>query len=150
MGPTWGPAGADRTQVGPMVAAWILLSGILVINVPDFIIVHHWQWNNLDGYGQMDHVKVNTYLWLSVTIENIWVHFDVMHYMRWVILLVQTYAMAQYELIANNDTKKIPGVYKRIILKINGNYAEIRAVATKQTGTTFTWHRRKIASYNFP
>ena len=27
MGPTWGPSGADRTQVGPMLAQWTLLSG---------------------------------------------------------------------------------------------------------------------------
>ena len=26
MGPTWGPPGADRTQVGPMLAPWALLS----------------------------------------------------------------------------------------------------------------------------
>ena len=26
MGPTWGPSGSDRTQVGPMLAPWILLS----------------------------------------------------------------------------------------------------------------------------
>ena len=26
MGPTWGPSGADRTQVDPMLAPWILLS----------------------------------------------------------------------------------------------------------------------------
>ena len=26
-GPTWGPSGADRTQVGPMLAPWTLLSG---------------------------------------------------------------------------------------------------------------------------
>ena len=30
MGPTWGPSGADRTQVGPMLAPWTLLSGILL------------------------------------------------------------------------------------------------------------------------
>ena len=29
MGPTWGPSGADRTQVGPMLAPWTLLSGIV-------------------------------------------------------------------------------------------------------------------------
>ena len=29
MGPTWGPSGADRTQVGPMLAPWSLLSGLL-------------------------------------------------------------------------------------------------------------------------
>ena len=28
MGPTWGPPGDDRTQVGPMLAPWTLLSGI--------------------------------------------------------------------------------------------------------------------------
>ena len=27
MGPTWGPSGADRTQVGSMLAPWTLLSG---------------------------------------------------------------------------------------------------------------------------
>ena len=27
MGPTWGLPGADRTQVGPMLATWTLLSG---------------------------------------------------------------------------------------------------------------------------
>ena len=29
MGPTWGPYGADRTQVGPMLAPWTLLSGFV-------------------------------------------------------------------------------------------------------------------------
>ena len=29
MGSTWGPSGADRTQVGPMLAPWALLSGRL-------------------------------------------------------------------------------------------------------------------------
>ena len=28
MVPTWGPPGADKTQVGPMLAAWSLLSGL--------------------------------------------------------------------------------------------------------------------------
>ena len=28
MGPIWGPPGADRTQVGPVLAPWILLSGL--------------------------------------------------------------------------------------------------------------------------
>ena len=29
MGPTWGPPGADRTRVGPMLAPWTLLSGMI-------------------------------------------------------------------------------------------------------------------------
>ena len=30
MGPTWGPSGADRTQVGPILAPWTLLSGVII------------------------------------------------------------------------------------------------------------------------
>ena len=32
MGPTWGPSGADRTQVGPMLAPWTLLSDYDISN----------------------------------------------------------------------------------------------------------------------
>ena len=32
MGPMWGPFGADRTQVGPMLAPWALLSGIFIVD----------------------------------------------------------------------------------------------------------------------
>ena len=34
MRPTWGPSGADRTQVGPMLATWTLLTGVLSILLP--------------------------------------------------------------------------------------------------------------------
>ena len=33
MGPTWGPPGADRTQVGPMWATWTMLSGSLCCQI---------------------------------------------------------------------------------------------------------------------
>ena len=44
MGPTWVPSGADRTQVGPMLAPWTLLSGL----VPDWSKSHHCDsmWNH--------------------------------------------------------------------------------------------------------
>ena len=53
MGPTWGPSGADRTQVGPMLAPWTLLSGIStalwIIKVPysigEIYIKFQLQWN---------------------------------------------------------------------------------------------------------
>ena len=32
MGPTWGSSGADRTQVGPMLAPWTLLSGMCYLS----------------------------------------------------------------------------------------------------------------------
>ena len=34
MGPAWGPSGADRTQVGPMLAPWTLLSGTFIEDNP--------------------------------------------------------------------------------------------------------------------
>ena len=33
MGPAWGPSGADRTQVGPMLAPWTLISGIQRVDI---------------------------------------------------------------------------------------------------------------------
>ena len=33
LGPTWGPPGADRTQVGPILAPWISLSGTWRVQV---------------------------------------------------------------------------------------------------------------------
>ena len=39
MGPTWGPSGADRTQVGPMLASWTLLSGSVSQYIDSYIYV---------------------------------------------------------------------------------------------------------------
>ena len=33
IGPTWGPPGADRTQVGPMLSPWSLLSGLYIFEL---------------------------------------------------------------------------------------------------------------------
>ena len=42
MGPTWGPSGADRTQVGPMLAPWILLSGDILNKMKTYVYI----WEN--------------------------------------------------------------------------------------------------------
>ena len=38
MGPTWDPSGADRTQVGPLLAPWTLLSGAEDMSVAFYVI----------------------------------------------------------------------------------------------------------------
>ena len=43
MGPTWGPSGADRTQVGPMLTPCTLLSGTLIGDVGDLWYVQIYQ-----------------------------------------------------------------------------------------------------------
>ena len=57
VGPTWGPSGADRTQVGPMLAPWTLLSGELwcvfcvlifyLCSTPLQQYVFIWEWAHL-------------------------------------------------------------------------------------------------------
>ena len=65
MGPTWGPSGADRTQVGPMLALWTLLSGIYCMyegvrpsadTVLTTILAVNHQWSKvLTHYGLVLH-----------------------------------------------------------------------------------------------
>ena len=49
MGPTWGPSGANRTQVGPMLAPWTLLSGSALI-FPSTYIYTKLGWCNWNKY----------------------------------------------------------------------------------------------------
>ena len=61
-GPTWGPSGADRTQVGPMLAPWTLLSGV---SHNYFDLRHHLvlMWWHLNEYrwrpNLVTHVRIN-------------------------------------------------------------------------------------------
>ena len=43
MGPTWGTSGADRAQVGPMLAPWTLLSGYLRMNLSNSRVKTQYQ-----------------------------------------------------------------------------------------------------------
>ena len=53
MGPTWGPPGADGTQVGPMLATWTLLSGTLI------------KWQQLQNISVFSCIKIiiNIFVW---------------------------------------------------------------------------------------
>ena len=42
MWPTWGLSGSDRTQVGPMLAPWSLLSGMLCWMIFQFVLWSSW------------------------------------------------------------------------------------------------------------
>ena len=43
MGPTWGPSGASRTQVGPMLAPWTLLSGMAQYRAYSSLAPSQWE-----------------------------------------------------------------------------------------------------------
>ena len=58
MGPIWGPSGVDRTQVGPMLAPWTLLSGeILVAPAPGPFYL---------GYGYFQQMDRDTVQWYMI------------------------------------------------------------------------------------
>ena len=57
MGPTWGPSGADRTQVGSMLAPWTLLFGIRPWDILKYVFmintnrrVSLWIWADYTKY----------------------------------------------------------------------------------------------------
>ena len=43
MGPTWGPSGADRTQMDPMLVPWTLLSGYPLYKSNSKMLIFHSQ-----------------------------------------------------------------------------------------------------------
>ena len=54
MGPMCGPSGANRTQVGPMLAPWTLLSGVSV-----------WIWNHISCYRSSHCKSWSSYLYIG-------------------------------------------------------------------------------------
>ena len=72
MGPTWGPSGADRTQVGPMLAPWTWLS-VFVLKVAQLNAAHSnvycvidclscWEWNKATYHPRIYHdFRIKTY-----------------------------------------------------------------------------------------
>ena len=65
MGPTWGTTGADRTQVGPMLASWTLLSGIGIWHAGQQMTV----WWSI-GLGNIQ-MAVQTDQWIISWFKNI-------------------------------------------------------------------------------
>ena len=64
MGPTWGPSGTDRTQVGPMLAPWTLLSGALLLRKR---CGYHHIYMMSPGWCSHVHGYVNYWLTYSLT-----------------------------------------------------------------------------------
>ena len=84
MGPTWGPTGADRTQIGPMFATWPLLSGDPFVDITQKVVWSAWVQHPrqdvytallyfmpmklprrflLDRCNQFTHVLLGSHLW---------------------------------------------------------------------------------------
>ena len=67
MGPTWGPPGSCRPQMGPMLAPWILLSGIGQViprgwtdaNSNDDLLPEPMMGRSKDGYRRNQEVHYN-------------------------------------------------------------------------------------------
>ena len=68
MGPTWGPSGTDRTQVGPMVAPWTMLSGLLEDVVGSIYMRSVLKWITVTWQGWED-TRIMFQKWLLVDIK---------------------------------------------------------------------------------
>ena len=58
MGPTWGPSGADRTQVGPILAPWTLLSRVFLISKSEYAV---WKYGFATSPLEWRHTSVMAY-----------------------------------------------------------------------------------------
>ena len=75
MGPTWDPSGADRTQVGPMLAPWTWLSGYSSWHKPlvNSFIILMIVWHNRRKFGmvQIEHDFMYIFFYLGLYNEII-------------------------------------------------------------------------------
>ena len=62
MGPIWGQPGADRTQAGPMLAPWTLLSGNIYIYI--YIYIYEW-WTKLRTLVIYISLNLSKFYWLT-------------------------------------------------------------------------------------
>ena len=67
-GPAWGPHGADRTQVGPMLAPWTLLSG-LPIKSFNTMRLRQNGWNFADDTYKRIFLNENVRIWIEVSLK---------------------------------------------------------------------------------
>ena len=82
MGPTWGPAGAYGTQVGPILAPWTLLSGDILLIWPagthsSEILINKTKFSFREMYFKMLSVK---YLPFCPGLNNCFVYFRAQPY----------------------------------------------------------------------
>ena len=62
VGPTWGPSRADRTQVGPMLAPWTLLSGYVSTFCPVCAVNDLFSWF-IQDMARIIHIVIWFVLW---------------------------------------------------------------------------------------
>ena len=91
MGPTWGPSGADRTQVDPMLAPWTLLSGKLTLGKACRERI--FKMNNYDKQSKNLHRGVNLKQIVS-DLKFAWWHVNEF----WHELIIQTWKLYQKRL----------------------------------------------------
>ena len=72
MGPTWGPAGSCRPQMGPMLAPWVLLSGMACgWPVPSFVwlFILNIEWEILIDLGHSGYAVIQYRIMWTVGIS---------------------------------------------------------------------------------
>ena len=107
IGPTWGSSGADRTQVGPMLAPWTLLCGFsqalskvhycgscLTHDLADLVIADFFHWQN--GITQW-------YLLTIILARDGSAHYNDTTWTSWHLKSPMTWLSVQQLLLARNE-----------------------------------------------
>ena len=67
MGPTWGPSGSDRIQVGPMLVSWTLLSGEMPNSILQNSEAHDFSMYLWLGYLFVAKYQQSSFIYCSVS-----------------------------------------------------------------------------------
>ena len=127
IGPTWGPSGADRTQVGPMLAPWTLLSGCIPHSTavtealpgrvrfythkrhPRIKLIVFWEnWLCYEGITLQcdDESWYNELVWTDKLLTLWWPH----NYLMISVTYCSAWKKITTEKINNNDYKKLMNI----------------------------------------
>ena len=97
MGPTWGPSGADRAQIGPMLAPWTLLPGILY-----GLIREQAAWSWICRFQQQKKPTPPWFAWKNFHNSFVkWCHYSIIYGREFILdlhnCLIETHELATYQ-----------------------------------------------------
>ena len=144
LGPTWGPPGSCRPQMGPMLAPWTLLSGLVIPNSTRRVSICVLIWNLTGALAtkshanfQNDRVALNTnFVALS---DFMWCHDEIFLIRYW----NRPHVLTQWGRVAHIYVSRLPIIGSDNDLSSHGRrpaiiwtYAEILLI--EPLGTKFT------------
>ena len=80
MGPTWGPPGSCRPQMGPMLAPWTLLSGIFTLRQPPEFLQCFCVWYCCKQWDHIQYIPRNMHMVFALLCFVVVIHWLIFPY----------------------------------------------------------------------